>query len=42
MNTNRRKTLVIGAAALTGPFFIGAAPMTRVLRRFVFILLPFQ
>ena len=25
MNTNRRKTLVIGAAALTGPFFIGAA-----------------
>jgi branched-chain amino acid transport system substrate-binding protein len=25
MNTNRRKTLVIGAAALTGPFFIGSA-----------------
>ena len=25
MNTNRRKTLAIGAAALTGPFFIGSA-----------------
>jgi len=25
MNTNRRKTLVLGAAAATGPFFIGSA-----------------